>query len=502
MTTLVGRPGMAGVARGSAANLAGAVVAAASTFVLTVVVTRGLSPSDAGVFFSVTSLFLVGMSLSQLGTDAGLVYFVSRARALGSLGDVGGLVRSAVLPVAGTGLLVAGAGTVLAADLGALTNPGHAEEATSLIRSVVWFIPLAGLETVALAATRGLGTMRPSALTEQVARPSLQLLLVTVAVSTAGPDLAALAWGAAYLPAAAMAWLWWRRLWGALDRSADPGPVGGQAREFWTFTAPRSVASVAQLLMQRLDIVLVGALAGASQAALYAAATRFVVAGQMGRQAVSLAAQPALAAALAREDTDRARQVFQVSAAWLMAVTWPLFLTFAVVGGPLLHVFGPTYEAGADVLQLLSLAMLVATACGDVDNALIMAGKTTWSLANMAVALTLNLGLDLWLIPGHGVLGAAIGWSVAIVVKNLLALVQVWFALDLHPFGSGTLRVALLALATFGVVPWLCSRLVGTDLSGLLIGLAAAATCYLAGLYAWRRLLELDSLLDRGRRSG
>lgn len=501
MTVTLGRADMGRVARGSAANLTGALVAATCAFALTVLVTRGLSKAEAGVFFSVSSLFLLGTSVGQLGTDTGLVYFLSRCRALQTPHLIGGILRSALRPVVLTGVTMAVASFVLADDIARVTNPGHLEEAAAFIRTAVWFIPVAGLENVALAATRGIGTMRPYALVEQVTRPSLQLLLVAATVSTTGHQGLMLAWVLAYAPVAVLAWWWWRRLSRGLGAGVTWGPTQpGQAREFWRFTAPRSLASVAQLLMQRLDIVLVGALAGAPEAALYAAATRFVVAGQMGRQAVSLAAQPSLAEALARNDRDRARQVFQISASWLMAVTWPLFLAFSVLGGSLLGIFGTGYDAGISVLLLLSISMLIATGCGDVDSVLIMAGKTTWSLANMLVALGLNFGLDLWLIPEHGILGAAIGWAAAIVTKNVMALVQVRIALAMHPFGAASATVAVIAIGCFALLPWSITLIAGAGPLATLLGLVIASATYGACIWNRRHLLQLDTALALRRR--
>ena len=59
--------------------------------------------------------------------------------------------------------------------------------------------------------------------------------------------------------------------------------------------------------------------------------------------------------------------------------------------------------------MVLAAAMLVATGCGMVDMVLTMAGRTSWNLGNVLLALGVNVGLDLLLIPEHGVLGAAIG---------------------------------------------------------------------------------------------
>lgn len=494
---------MSRVGRGSAANLGGAAVGAASAFALAVVVTRGLEPTQAGVFFSVSSLFLLAVSLGQLGTDTGLVYFLSRCRALDTPGAAAAYVRAAVRPVLVVALALGAVMFLAAPELADLTNPDHVGQATTHLRTAAWFIPLACLTAVALAATRGLGSMRAYATVEQVARPALQVLCVAVAVVLLGAGAPMAAWVLPYLPLSILAWSWWHRAAGAAGVPLAPEAPPGAGRELWRFTAPRSVASVAQLVMQRLDIVLVGAMAGAAEAALYAGATRFVVAGQMGRQAVSLAAQPALAEALSRGDRARAAEVFQVSAAWLMAVSWPLFATFAVLGEPLLAVFGPGYDAGATVLLLLAVSMLVATGCGDVDSVLIMAGRTTWSLANMLVALVLNLVLDIWLIPEHGVLGAAIGWSAAIMTKNLMALVQVRLALSLHPYGAAVGTTAVLAAGCFGAAPWLVTTALGDGPAIVAVCLAGVSGLYVALLWNRRTVLRLDFIrsLRRARRA-
>ena len=49
-----------------------------------------------------------------------------------------------------------------------------------------------------------------------------------------------------------------------------------------------------------------------------------------------------------------------------------------------------------------------------------MAGRSWLSLGNNTVALAVNVGLNIVLIPIDGIRGAAIAWSVAIVVRNVL----------------------------------------------------------------------------------
>ena len=492
---------MGRIARGTTANLGGAIISGVANFALAIAVTRGFSRQDAGVFFATTSLFLLAISIGQLGTDTGLVYFVSRCRALGVREQIRGYVRTAMNPVIVTTVAMGLGMFVFAPQLAGWVSGDHVGLGTDFLRVFAVFIPLAALQNVYLAATRGMGTMRPNALIEQVGRPLLQLLLVLLVVVANSNNLLGLGWALAYAPAVLVSWLWWRKMSRSLPQAgeADPSPAR-RRREFWSFTGPRSLASVIQLAMQRFDIVLVAALSGVVPAAVYAAATRFVVAGQMSRNAVSLAVQPHLAEVLTKKDHVAANHLYQTSTAWLMMVTWPLYLTFAVFGGPLLHIFGPGYDAGMVVLLLLSIAMLVATACGDVDIVLIMAGRTSWSLANVSLAFAVNLGLDLWLIPTHGVTGAAIGWSVAIAVKNLSALIQVAWVLKLHPFGLITATAALLSVAAFALLPGLAHIFLGSDSVSLLIGVTAGSAVYLTGLWVFRDELQLGALKALRRR--
>jgi O-antigen/teichoic acid export membrane protein len=382
---------------------------------------------------------------------------------------------------------------VFAPQLAAITNPDHQALAKSYLRVFAVFVPLAAIEQVSLAATRGLGSMRTNAIVEQLGRPTLQVALVAGALAVPTATNLGWAWSLPYAPAALFAWLLWRRARDAMVlESAPPGVSVG--REFWRFSAPRSLASVAQLAMQRFDIVLVAAIAGASEAAVYTVATRFVVAGQMARNAVSLALQPPIAQALARPESPRALALFQMSTAWLMIVTWPIYLLLAVFSGPLMQVFGHGYQEGALVLTLVALSLVISTACGDVGVVLIMAARTSWSLGVVLVGFGVNLGLDLWLIPGHGVLGAAIGWSVAIVVKNVVALGLVRGSLKLQPVARPFLIVAGLSLVWFAVVPVVVRVVLGSTWTGLVTSLVIGGAGFLFGVWSARRPLQLESL--------
>jgi O-antigen/teichoic acid export membrane protein len=138
----------------------------------------------------------------------------------------------------------------------------------------------------------------------------------------------------------------------------------------------------------------------------------------------------------------------------------------------------------------------VATGCGMVDMVLAMAGRTSWNLVNVLVALAVTVVLDLLLIPAHGALGAAVGLACAMVVNNLMPLIQVGRSARLHPFGRGTRSAALLSVACFGVLPWALTAATGRTFAVL-----AAVPAFLAGAWLLRVPLALGAFKPRRRTS-
>jgi len=234
---------------------------------------------------------------------------------------------------------------------------------------------------------------------------------------------------------------------------------------------------------------------GARDAAIYTAATRFVVLGQLGSQAVALVVQPKVSELLAKRDLAGAQRVYATSTAWVIAVTWPIHILVAILAPIILLLFGPGYDEGKWITIMLAGSMLVATGCGMVSMLLVMAGRTAANLANVALALVANLTLNLVLIPRIGIVGAGIAWAASIVLSNLAPLLEIRLLLGLSPFGKSSASVAALALITLGAPPTV-GWLLGAN-GNLVVTLAGCGVVvYVIGVWRMRELLELNALID------
>ncbi|GHE41001.1 hypothetical protein GCM10017673_49130 [Streptosporangium violaceochromogenes] len=408
-----------GTARDGLAGLISAGAGACAQLMVVVLVTRSTTAETAGGFFAATALCLMGAGVLRLDAGGGLVHALAGAGPAG--GDrARGYVLAALAPVAALSLTTAAVVSV------AVTGPA--------LRVLAVALPVVTCADVVVSATRGLGTMRPTLLLDGLLRPAVQLALIAAATSAgAGPATLAAAWALPYSPVLLLAALWLRR---RLPR-APYRP--GTARDLWRHTWPRSVSAALQAVFQRLDVVIVAALAGPAQAAVYTAATRFKVVGQLANQGLTRAVQPRLIHALACGDLPRARELYQSATAWLTVLTWPIWLGYAALAPWLLGLLGDGYASGVRVALVLAATMAVATACGMVDVVLTAAGHTGSGLANLVTAVVVTVALDILLIPSCGALGAALGWSAGTLVKNLLPLWRIHRRYGLRPFGGHSL---------------------------------------------------------------
>ena len=528
------------VARGGTQNLVGAVVAAAATTATTLLVTRKFPQGVAGAFFTAISAFIIVETLATLGANVGLVYFIARLRSLREEGRIPLIMRSAVLPV-----LVAS--FVLTAAMFAFTGPlahlviashqGHhvtVNAVADALRGLAVAIPFAAQMDTVLGATRGYRDMTPTVWIDRIGTTVAQLVGVAVAASLGSAALLAPLWAVPYVPLSVLAWLWLRRIRRRAEArrarmpavppelaalmalavsktSSAAQQLSGSARStrsrrsqralananprgFWRFTGPRAAAMVTSALLQRLDIVIVAILKGPAEAAVYTAATRFLVLSQFGSAAVSRASQPRLTELLAIKDMRGTSVVYQATTAWLVLLNWPIYLLVLVFGSQALGLFGHSYTAGYSVMVVLCIATLVGTLMGQVDMVLVTAGRSSWSMWNGILQLGANVGLDLWLIPGHGILGAAIAWAVAITIGNVVPLIQLAVVTKLHPFSRGSLIAAVLCVICFAVVPLVIKAALGPTLLAFVAGSAAGTVLVILGMARFRRALKLGGM--------
>lgn len=277
-----------------------------------------------------------------------------------------------------------------------------------------------------------------------------------------------------------VAFLVWR-LW-AERRRLGFGVDRGLLRRMVRFGLPTMPAELTLYSLNFVDRVLfiwlLGPVPGAAAAGLYAIAVKFANGMQVLVRGFHLAWPPL---AYSITDDDEARRTYALIVSWFVAVC-----AFAVVGLWLLAPWLVRLLADTSYFEAHEAVgpLAAGTALYAVYLVLVIilgrTGRTELSFPATLAAVAVNIGLNLWLIPEHGIIGAGVALMVsyAVVVAIMHAITRRLFPVP-YEWGRLTSAVALAAaLIAFG------DTVVGDDGLGAFIatiGLCAAYPLLLLG---------------------
>lgn len=167
-------------------------------------------------------------------------------------------------------------------------------------------------------------------------------------------------------------------------------------------------------------MLMLGALAGTSEAGLYNIAHRVVL--QMGLIPMVFASitAPRFAALYQQQDWLGLQDLVRHSTRLMLLFSMPLVVLLIVAGEPILTLFGAEFGSAYELLIVLLLGQLINIVTGPVGHLLTMTGHEQTLRNLLLLMLPFSLILCLLLIPTYGTLGAA--WAIALpmVVENLI----------------------------------------------------------------------------------
>lgn len=198
--------------------------------------------------------------------------------------------------------------------------------------------------------------------------------------------------------------------------------------------------AVVQELLNQVDLILLGLLSNATQAAYFAAAMRLASLVSFGLMAIGTVSGPLIASAYDRADMDGLARIAKLSARFSTLLAALIAALLVMLGKPALALFGPDFDAAYPVLLVLLVGGLANSFTGSVSYLLIMTGRERAAVGILAGALVLSVGLNLLLIPQMGSVGAAIASTLALVSWNIGMAVRMRRTLGIDATALGRAR--------------------------------------------------------------
>ena len=414
-------------------------VPAVVNFLAIAVYTRLLSPSDYGIYVLGLATATVGNALFFQWLHLGIIRYWARYsdRPLGFLSTVAvGFAASAAAVTVAAGLVF-----FLAGDAAL-----HDQIPLVLLLLLVWaFMELNLALRNAQTRPRDYGILA-------TARSVLALAIGSTLAFMHGNASAPL-WGWVIGMSAALGFLAirdWRHL---SPRRADPLVM----RRLLRYGAPLTASLALAMVVGATDRFLLAYLRGTEEAGLYAAG--YDLAAQILTvlmMIVSLAAYPLIVRALETQGQAAARRELSNHAVALFGISIPAALGLMLLARPLAHlVLGREFQQAAEnLIPIIAFASLLAGAKAYYfDYAFQLGQKTLGQVWVLLAAATLNVVLNLALIPTFGIQGAAWSTVAAYGLGLLLSIAygRRWFKL---PFPLGAVLKILLAGAVMSAAVW------------------------------------------------
>lgn len=487
------------LARGAIVNVV-ALLAANLRGIFTFLIARLLGTSALGTFGLAWSTTDLLSKAGTFGMDTSTIALVSERQAKGDNAGSRKLLHRAVM----FGLLFS-VGAALFGIVAFQLIGDRLGQSPELIRStslMLLALPGIALYRISNGVSRGMKVMKhdlySKGFTETLSTITMFLIAVAIGLRNLAPIVAVLfGTGAGGLMAFVLA--------RGLFASTPASGAGGARPRLLSFSAPIALYSLLNMLIMRMDVLLLGLIgpsAGVSLATVGIFVASVEVAGGMRkvRQAFDPMFTPIIARQSAARDQRAMEQSFAQLGRWVLAAQLPLMTVLCLAGGLALDIFGPGFRPGALWVGLLAVAHATNSFVGLAET-VIMVQRPKWNLVNSGIAVTLQLGASLLLIPRYGATGAALGMVVAYVTQGGLRYCELRFLFEWHwpwrafarPVVACLGAVALALPLRVFIVGWRGEVLAGLVFLGLyvaawkLIGLEPSDRVVLRQLWQGRR---------------
>lgn len=408
--------------RGAVFGIVARVINAGLLFLTQILLARVLGAAEFGVVALATTWATTLGSLGSLGLSMTPQRFQPDYVARGQLGLLHGLYRFAhVVPALGAlglaviavcGLWVAGQDIDPAVRIGVLIG-------------LVALPALATMDVVEGFALANEWSDLAYGLTFVIRPLLLPLLAIAAFLGGADPSSTTVLIAftlAAWIAAAALVYLVAKRF-RARHAAAEPTY---ETRRWFGIAMPTLLTDVTFVAMGSIDILVMSIFASNADTGIYAAAAKIVGVVAFVHFGLSYASAHHYAALRdSADDPDALRRFAIATARWTFWPSLTVAAAVALLGVPLLALFGKDFTGGAVVMPILLTALVARAFIGPSEQLLVMTDHARTVTKIYAAAAIGNLMLAVALTPFLGALGVAIAQTAAGLGATLATAISV-----------------------------------------------------------------------------
>ena len=197
-------------------------------------------------------------------------------------------------------------------------------------------------------------------------------------------------------------------------------------RTILSISFPMLMTATMMFLIGQTGVLMLGMFRTEAEVGYYAIAVKLATLTTFVLQAVNSMAGPKFSELFYTGKIDELFHIAKKSAKLIFAITLPILLCFLIFGKLILSiVFGQDFAIAYPALVPLLIGQFVSSISGSTGIFMNMTGNQIVFRNIMFIATVLNVGLNLWLIPVIGFIGAALAAMISLCFWNITTLIYI-----------------------------------------------------------------------------
>ncbi|HZQ05378.1 MAG TPA: flippase [Anaerolineae bacterium] len=434
-------------ARGGGIVFIGKLFTFLSRFVVAFLLARILGAAHYGVYNLALSAATIAGSVALIGLDAALVRYIALWHSRKDTAGVWGAIQVGLTITTVLSLLTGTA--VFASAYWLADQVFHDSELAPFLQLSAVIVPFLTLSDMLAGATRGFKTMHYMVLAQNFVQPLVRVILIVIfAVIGLGVGQAILIYGIADLSASVLLIYFLNKEF-PLRRSLSSGRW--EPREILGFAIPLWLSDSMLTFRSSIQTVLLGSLNTVTTVGIFAVASQLNLVADLVQTSVTTAVKPIIVEVHDKREIRQLERLYQTISKWIFAFNLPVFLIVVMFPTQILAVFGKSFTQGAEALTILAWASLVDAATGMCGTVIDYTGFPRLKLVNSVSRLVISIGLNLWLIPTWGMVGAAVAALVGEIVLNAARVIEVYVLFRILPYNPSSLGPVAAGCVAVGV---------------------------------------------------
>ena len=387
-------------------------------FASQIVIANAVGTTEYGYYVYSMSWFALLIMLSVAGLPATAIRFIPEYLGRSQSGHARGFLFSSQIIALCTAIAVGVVGLVIVEGQSSGVAPGL--RATLLAMFAV--LPIVAVSNIQIAAVRAVKRAALAELLGTLVRPVLLvvglLALVAFGFRFNAVEVVVVFGIASILILVASYTAVMQTV--AIDKTALRVH---ELRRWIAFSVPLLFISGVNIVLKRLDVLMLGSMVGTDASGIYGAATKLAEVVLLPLAATNAIVAPLISQFKSGGDSALLEPLLRRSARILLVITLAIGIALWMLSTVLLSWFGPDFAAGVSPLRVLLIAQIVNAAAGSVGYLLIMLDKGRVVAVFLSITVVLNFVLNWVMIPKYGMVGAAYATGTATILWNVALVV-------------------------------------------------------------------------------